>query len=653
MNQNLSYAYSTDPRGNSGQAQQIQGLSFHPSTYQSSTYTTSSTAPFHSSSSAGFIPNNLAAQNRQQQSLRVGGIEDGNDKRIVSMLDQYFEQSTPSTSNWNTHSGSSSNQLAQQQQPLSYSASSLIPTLTKNVKTLSPDKAEKERLKRARQAEAARMRYHRLSADEKRELNLKRTLAQKRKRQREKEIEELESILRETNDIQAPVIPSRAVAAVAASSVGGGGGVSVGTGFAPTTTQITTTARPQAVHIVHHQAQTAQQQQPITNDSLQRSIGSILTLQEDPDITEQLREKRMRAKWAEAARSRYARMTPDERRNHNNRRRMRQMQNALNAIKDPSKADAASLALLQAAGATTGDPVKDEQLVRDHIKSQNAKKAEAARLRYHRMSDDEKRVYNQRRTEAFRRRRMEEEMLLAMPIGRINGEALDRAQQIVVRNAKREEAARLRYQRMTPEQRKASIAKRYTPKRKRGDDGAGPSSAQSLGGPQQGNLGTINLGSTSATAANNILTTIGSIQTMQGVKKGQNGEEDSDVLSTIERDVLRRTQQAHQQLLRNQRNGTAAQVLAAQLTRNGSPSSTVTTGYILNQSLPTGTHLQQQQQAMPQVLHSHQVPQNLSRAQQATHQAASNQGLSYSTQSMLLSNGSSSHPSQVMNPYRS
>ena len=45
-------------------------------------------------------------------------------------------------------------------------------------------------------------RYHRLSADEKRELNLKRTLAQKRKRQREKEIEELESILRETNDIQ-------------------------------------------------------------------------------------------------------------------------------------------------------------------------------------------------------------------------------------------------------------------------------------------------------------------------------------------------------------------------------------------------------------------------------------------------------------------
>lgn len=45
-------------------------------------------------------------------------------------------------------------------------------------------------------------RYHRLTPAEKRELNLKRTLAQKRKRQREKELEELESILRETNDIQ-------------------------------------------------------------------------------------------------------------------------------------------------------------------------------------------------------------------------------------------------------------------------------------------------------------------------------------------------------------------------------------------------------------------------------------------------------------------
>lgn len=94
------------------------------------------------------------------------------------------------------------------------------------------DKTEKDQVKRAKQAEAARQRYHRLTADEKKALNLRRTLAQKRKRQREKELSELEQILRLTNDIV-----------------------------------------------------------------------------DDPEVTEQLREKRMRARWAEAARSRYARMS--------------------------------------------------------------------------------------------------------------------------------------------------------------------------------------------------------------------------------------------------------------------------------------------------------------------------------------------------------
>ncbi|VDM57548.1 unnamed protein product [Angiostrongylus costaricensis] len=308
---------------------------------------------------------------------------DNDEKRISQLLDTYFlDQPAPSTSTW----------LGQLPPQISYQGGTLVTTanvkgVNMNVKVspVSPDKAEKERLKKARQAEAARMRYHRLTPAEKRELNLKRTLAQKRKRQREKELEELESILRETNDIQ-----------------------------------------------------------------------------EDPDITEQLREKRMRAKWAEAARQRYARMTPEERRAHNNRRRMRQMQNALAAVKV-----GCSEFLIAAGG--TGDPIKDEEAVRAHIKAQNAKKAEAARQRYHRMTEEEKRIYNQRRTEAFRRRRMEEEMLLAMPIGRINGEALDRAQQIVVRNAKRAEAARLRYQRMTPDQRKSYNQKRYTPKRRRLD----------------------------------------------------------------------------------------------------------------------------------------------------------------------------------------
>ncbi|VDN41734.1 unnamed protein product [Gongylonema pulchrum] len=109
----------------------------------------------------------------------------------------------------------------------------------------------------------------------------------------------------------------------------------------------------------------------------------------------------------------------------------------------------------------------DEEKLRQHIIEQNAKKAEAARLRYHRMTDEEKRLYNQRRTEAFRRRRVEEELLLSTPAGRISAEALNRAQQIMIRNAKRAEAARLRYQRMTPEQRRAYNQKRSRAKKER------------------------------------------------------------------------------------------------------------------------------------------------------------------------------------------
>ncbi|CAI5444601.1 unnamed protein product [Caenorhabditis angaria] len=504
MNQNLSYTYNSDPRGNNGgQNQQIQGLSFHPSSYQTSTYTNSTTAPFHSSSSAAFIPNNVTLQQTPQRRM-------GEEKNLVNMLDAYFiDSTTPSTStSWNTQQPVQVNMSQQQlQQTVSQYQTQLVPQIKSldsvNVKlSSSPDKSEKERAKKARQAEAARMRYHRLSNEEKRELNLKRTLAQKRKRQREKEMEELESILRETNDIQ-----------------------------------------------------------------------------EDPDITEQLREKRMRAKWAEAARTRYARMTPEERRAHNTRRRMRQMQNAMSAIKSQSSH-------LQASGMATGDPMKDDEAVRQHIKSQNAKKAEAARQRYHRMTDEEKRIYNQRRTEAFRRRRMEEEMLLAMPIGRINGEALDRAQQIVVRNAKRAEAARLRYQRMTPDQRKAANSshsnkqhsnivvkeeqwmndasaaelllyasnqgggqsmhdgrigeeeededhlgdsynqKRYTPKRRRNE----LEDMMNAGQMAVGSSGTIGLGTGITTK-----------------------KEDLDALTSLERDVMKRTQQAQQVLMRQQR----------------------------------------------------------------------------------------------------
>jgi hypothetical protein len=150
------------------------------------------------------------------------------------------------------------------------------------------EKSEKDAVKRARQAEAARLRYHRLTPDEKKALNLKRTLAQKRKKQREKEMAQLEAILRASGDIY-----------------------------------------------------------------------------DDPDVLEQLREKRMRAKWAEAARNRYHRsMTDEERKSHNMKRRIKQQ-----VVVKPEDNKTPNL----------GDEANRR------IKEQNAKKAEAARLRYHRM----------------------------------------------------------------------------------------------------------------------------------------------------------------------------------------------------------------------------------------------------------------------------
>ncbi|CAI2349836.1 unnamed protein product [Caenorhabditis sp. 36 PRJEB53466] len=544
MNQNLQYTYNSDPRSSGNQNQQIQGISFHQNSYQPTTYTNSTTGTFHSSSSAAFIPNTVTPTPQRRM---------GEEKNLVNMLDAYFiDSTTPSTSSsWNNQAPV---QMPSIQQTVS-TYNQQIPQIKEmqvdsmSVKlSSSPDKSEKERAKKARQAEAARMRYHRLSNEEKRELNLKRTLAQKRKRQREKEMEELESILRETNDIQ-----------------------------------------------------------------------------EDPDITEQLREKRMRAKWAEAARTRYARMTPEERRAHNTRRRMRQMQNAMSAIK--------------AAGMATGDPVKDDEAVRQHIKTQNAKKAEAARQRYHRMNDDEKRVYNQRRTEAFRRRRMEEEMLLAMPIGRINGEALDRAQQIVVRNAKRAEAARLRYQRMTPDQRKSYNQKRYTPKRRRND----LEDMMAAGQMAVGSSGTIAMGS--GTPAK---------------------KDDMDALSTLERDVVKRTQHAQQILLRQRAN-------QASTPRSVTPPQQA---YIIQQSnsQQSQSHLNNQQLNLAgnsgnsginhQVLHG---VQHMSQPQiQVSHQASSNTiPQNIYTSGMLIQNQQSQQSQsqqpqqqqqqqqqQILNPYR-
>ncbi|CAJ0950126.1 unnamed protein product, partial [Mesorhabditis belari] len=470
MNQNYSYGgQQSSQQGSSQQGQQTYTAytSFHPT---SSSYTVSSVQPSNSSGTT-YIPNYVAAQGTEVRIVNAHGEpvehryiinQQGSDDKLAALIDSYFvdhpqpshTQNQPhqtqqsSWSSHNQHNTGSQIQYVTQPGP----GGTTVKTVVAKMGGM-PELTEKERAKKERQAEAARLRYHALSADKKKELNARRTEAQRRKRQREKEMEQLEDILRQTNDIQ-----------------------------------------------------------------------------EDPDITEQLREKRRRARWAEAARLRYQRMTPEQKAESNERRKRREQEKAF--------------AQCRASNMLTGDDNKDDEIVTEHIKVQNKKKAEAARLRYHAMSNDQKRVYNQKRTDAFRRKRLEEEMLLTMPIGRVSGEVFDRAQQIVERNRKRAESARLRYQRMTPEQRKRAAdaarlryqrmsadqrkvynQKRYTPKKARSED--------SKGTPQPEYV-----------------------------------QDDYDALSSIEREVMKRTQQAQQTLRKRQME---EQQMQQRLMSNGEP----------------------------------------------------------------------------------
>ncbi|KAI6179910.1 hypothetical protein M3Y98_00662100 [Aphelenchoides besseyi] len=309
---------------------------------------------------------------------------------------------------------------------------------------------ELEVARKAKLAEMARLRYHRLSDEAKKALNKKRTIAQKRKRQRAKEMAELDEILRKSGDIV-----------------------------------------------------------------------------DDPEVLEQLREKRIRARWAEAARARYARMTEEQRREHNNKRRMRQMM-----VKNEK-----------------GEVICDADAVQSKIKEKNARKAEQARLRYHKMSAEEKKSYNKRRTEAFRRRRMEEETLLSMPVGEINDEALDRAQRVVIRNAKRAEQARLRYYKLTPEERKVYNKRRYTPKNKRVGTQSPTISEQS--GPsiivkQEGSNEMLGID------GNGNMSEHQELLELRPESAESFTEEGLDALSSIEQEINRQTRQA-QEALKTQR----------------------------------------------------------------------------------------------------
>uniref|UniRef100_A0A0N5B528 BZIP domain-containing protein n=1 Tax=Strongyloides papillosus TaxID=174720 RepID=A0A0N5B528_STREA len=293
-------------------------------------------------------------------------------------------------------------------------------------------KQQKLEAKRAKQAEVARKRYHNLSEEEKKELNKKRTLAQKMKRQRDKEMMELDNILRQSNDIV-----------------------------------------------------------------------------EDPEINKVLKSKKMRARWAEAARARYHRMTPEEKKAYNLKRRMKQL--ASNVL-DNDKIS----------------PEEKQKILQKNLKEQNARKAEAARLRYHAMTDEQKRAYNRKRTEALRKKRDEEEKLLSIPVKNITKDTWEKAQKILTRNERRAAAARLRYQKMTPEERR--LYNRRKPKHKDSKDNEHYHLENFI--DDQSSYGEH------------------SDKTLSMSSSVDYNLEENDILSNIERDVIRRTHIAKQTLIR-------------------------------------------------------------------------------------------------------
>ncbi|VDO54509.1 unnamed protein product [Brugia timori] len=152
------------------------------------------------------------------------------------------------------------------------------------------------------------------------------------------------------------------------------------------------------------EAQKRKRQKDKELEELESLLRQSKDIEDDPAINEQLREKRIRARRAEAARLRYQRMSSEERRAYNQRRRFRQL-----GIQGGDVVFAALfLVVFSWTVIERGDLIEadskgakkngmDEEKLRQHIIEQNAKKAEAARLRYHRMTDEEKRQYNQRR----------------------------------------------------------------------------------------------------------------------------------------------------------------------------------------------------------------------------------------------------------------
>ncbi|CAJ0573019.1 unnamed protein product, partial [Mesorhabditis spiculigera] len=142
-------------------------------------------------------------------------------------------------------------------------------------------------------------------------------------------------------------------------------------------------------------------------------------------------------------------MTPEERRAYNQRRAGRRTGKG---VKKEKEANDLLLELMDA-----------EDVKKNKVKATNAQKAAAARARYHQKSAEEKRLLNLKRTEAFRRKRMEEELTLALQGSpeAMSEEKRARIKKIKEAKARRSELSRKRYHNMSVEERRAYNTKRY------------------------------------------------------------------------------------------------------------------------------------------------------------------------------------------------
>uniref|UniRef100_A0A1I7WYY1 BHLH domain-containing protein n=1 Tax=Heterorhabditis bacteriophora TaxID=37862 RepID=A0A1I7WYY1_HETBA len=176
-------------------------------------------------------------------------------------------------------------------------------------------------------------------------------------------------------------------------------------------------------------------------------------------------------------------------------------------------------------------------------------------LLYHRMSLEEKRQYNQRRTESFRKRRLEEEILLSTPAGRISADALQKAQQIMIRNVSNETSRILFY--LTTNyfcidndyNTRRAQAKKLRAVARGGTPGMMSSDCSIVSGgdlSESGGLGT----SFQSDPSNLLEEQTDSSHSLPPIVQSQHASD--DIFQQMERDVIKRTKQAHMALARQQ-----------------------------------------------------------------------------------------------------